>query len=283
MFFLVLNYKRQTNLHIMPNRYFIPAILLFYTTVILGQIRKQPNIQFETDYFNAVDHWVVLPQKTPNLDYLLGYVYLDEIVGFTFAYYRELSFDSFSNWKLQNNASYFIVKRALDPKTPPLYLLTNEQIAALNLPKKPLWLKLADERQKTPEDLVLLGYQYNKVQKSDLALPFLESALSLKPKTKNLIFELCFAYNAVGEYEKAIDLLKNEIKHDAKNYVLYRELGYALLQLNEFEEAENLYEQGMKMCENITQQREMAIDMAQTFFAIKDEKRFEKWAAILRK
>ncbi len=267
----------------MPIRYLIPAILLLYSTVILGQIRKQPNIQFETDYFNAVDHWVVLPQKTPDLNYLLGYVYLDEIIGFTFAYYSELSVDSFSNWKLQNNSSYFIVKRTLDSKTPPLYLLKNEQIAALHLPEKPLWLKLFDDRQKTPEELVLLGYQYNKVHQSDLALPILEKAFSQNPNAKNLIFELSFAYNSLGFYEKAIDLLKTELKQDPKNYILYRELGYAFLQLNNFEEAEKVYELGMKMCPNNNQQREMAIDMAQTFFAIKDEKRFEKWAAILRK
>ena len=267
----------------MPRTIFIQILLLFYSSLILGQIRKQPNIQFETDYFNAVDHWVVLPQKTSELNYLLGYIFLDEVVGFTFTLHSELSIDSFSNWKLQPNSQYYIAKRTLDMKTPPIYILKDEQIAALHLPEKPLWLKLADERQKTPEDLVLLGYQYNKVQKSDLALPFLESALSLKPNAKNLIFELSFAYNSLGEYEKAIALLKSELKQDAKNYMLYRELGYALLQLNEFEEAEKVYELGMKMCPNTNQQREMAIDMTQTFFAIKDEKRFEKWAAILRK
>jgi tetratricopeptide (TPR) repeat protein len=161
--------------------------------------------------------------------------------------------------------------------------LTDEQIAVLHLPEKPIWLKLADERQKTPEDLVLLGYQYNKVQRSDLALSILESAYLVKPKAKNLIFELSFAYNSLGRYEKAIDLLKTEIKQDSENHMLYRELGYSLLQLNEFEEAEKVYELGIKMCPNTNQQREMAIDMALTFFAAKDEKRFEKWAAILRK
>ena len=267
----------------MPKRYFIPAILLFHTTVILGQIRKQPNIQFETDYFNAVNHWVVLPQKTSELNYLLGYVYLDEIVGFTFAFFGELSVDSFSTWKLQNNSQYYIVTRALDTKTPPVYLLTSEQITTLNLPEKPLWLKLFDNQQKTTEELVLLGYQYNKVHQSDLALPLLEKAFSQNPKTKNLIFELSFAYNSTGAYKKAVDLLKTELKQDTKNYMLYRELGYALLQINDFEEAEKVYEIGMKMCPNTNQQREMAIDMAQTFFAIKDEKRYEKWASILRK
>ncbi len=267
----------------MPRKIFFQILLLFYSTLILGQIRKQPNIQFETDYFNAVDRWVVLPQKTPELNYLLGYVYLDEIVGFTFTFYGELSIDSFSNWKLQPNSPYYIVKKTLDMKTPPIYILKDEQITALNLPEKPLWLKLFDDRQKTPEELVLVGYHYNKVQKSDLALPILESAFSLNPKAKNLIFELAFAYNSLGTYEKAIPLLKTELKQDAKNYMLYRELGYALLQINEFEEAEKVYELGMKMCPNTNQQREMAIDMAQTFFAIKDEKRFEKWATILRK
>lgn len=267
----------------MPFKIFLQTILFFYSTLFLGQIKKQPNIQFETDYFNAVNHWVVLPQKTSELNYLLGYIYLDEIVGFTFTFYSELYIDSFSSWKLQPNSQHYIINSTLDRKTPPIYLLKNEQIAALHLPKKPLWLKLVDERQKTPEDLVLMGYQYNKVQKSDLALPLLESAYLLNPKAKNLIFELSFAYNSLGKYEKAIELLKTELKQDTKNHMLYRELGYSLLQLNEFEEAEKVYELGLKMCPNTNQQREMAIDMAQIFFAIKDEKRFEKWAAILRK
>jgi tetratricopeptide (TPR) repeat protein len=267
----------------MPRKIFFQITLLFYCTLILGQIRKQPNIQFETDYLNAVDRWVVLPQKTREQNYLLGYIYLDEIVGFTFTFYSELSFDSLLNWKLQSNTQYYITNRTLDRKTPPVYILTDEQIAVLHLPEKPIWLKLADERQKTPEDLVLLGYQYNKVQRSDLALSILESAYLVKPKAKNLIFELSFAYNSLGRYEKAIDLLKTEIKQDSENHMLYRELGYSLLQLNEFEEAEKVYELGIKMCPNTNQQREMAIDMALTFFAAKDEKRFEKWAAILRK
>ena len=80
----------------MPRKIFIQILLLFYTSLILGQIRKQPNIQFETDYFNAVDHWVVLPQKTAELNYLLGYIFLDAIVGFTFTFSTELLIDSLS-------------------------------------------------------------------------------------------------------------------------------------------------------------------------------------------
>jgi len=267
----------------MPTRYFIPALLFFYTTLILGQIRKQPNIQFETDYIDAVNHWVVLPQKTSELTYLLGYIYLDEVIGFTFAFQNELAVDSFANWGMKNNSQYFIIKTALNSRTPGVHVLTTNEVVMLNLPDKPLWLKMYNNNEKTAEQLVLLAYHYNKVHKSNLALPILENAYSLNPKAKNLIFELSFAYNSLGEYEKAIEILKSELKQDIKNYMLYRELGYAYIQLNNFEDAESVYEQGMKICGSDTQKREMAIDMAQTFFAIKDEKRFEKWAAILKK
>jgi hypothetical protein len=46
----------------MSKKLFIQPILLFYFTFILGQSKQQPNIIFHTDYFEAVDHWVVLPE-----------------------------------------------------------------------------------------------------------------------------------------------------------------------------------------------------------------------------
>jgi len=46
----------------MPKKLFIQPILLFYFTCILGQSKQQPNIIFHPDYFEAVDHWVVLPK-----------------------------------------------------------------------------------------------------------------------------------------------------------------------------------------------------------------------------
>jgi tetratricopeptide (TPR) repeat protein len=268
----------------MPKTIFIHAILLFYPTMFLGQISKQPNIQFETEYIDAVDHWVVLPQKKEtDSGYLLGYIYLDEIVGFSFTFYGELVIDSDFNWTLRNNSQNLILKSTLDTKTPLLYLVLSDQIEKLNLPEKPQWLKLYDNEVKTAEELVLLGYHYNKVNKSNLALPFLAKAYAINPNAKNLAFEFSFAYNSIGNYENAIIILKEGLLHDAKNFMLYREMGFALIQLHRYEEAENVYELGIRMCESDTQKREMAIDMAQTFFALKDVDRFEKWAAILKK
>ena len=58
----------------MPKKLFIQPILLFYFTCILGQSKQQPNIIFHTDYFEAVDHWVVLPEiVTENIEILSCY------------------------------------------------------------------------------------------------------------------------------------------------------------------------------------------------------------------
>ena len=55
----------------MPKIFFIQPILFFYFTCILGQSKQQPNIIFHTDYFEAVNRWVVLPEiDTDNLGFL---------------------------------------------------------------------------------------------------------------------------------------------------------------------------------------------------------------------
>ncbi len=277
-----MTYLSQTR-NVMDIKTILPGILLFFTTTLLGQNVKQPNIQFETDYLDAVNHWVVLPQKEPEPNLLLGYVILDEIIGFTFIFHGELKIESSGKWTVKNNSTNYIIKKALNNNTPIVHLLSESEQTMLNLPERPNWLRLFDKQVRTANELVLLGYHYNKANRSQFAVPLLEKALSIEPSARNLIFELSYAYNAVGEYQKVVELLKNEIKNENSNYMLYRELGYALLQLNRYEEADKLYEVGMRIFENETQRRAMAIDMAQTFFDLKDEERFEKWAAILRK
>lgn len=265
----------------MPKYIFIQSILFFHSIFILGQNRRQPDITFDTDYFDAVDHWVVLPEKATDSTYLLGYVYLDEVMGFTLAFENKVTIDAENHWIIHPNAKTFIIRTTLNNTTPMVYRLPKSQIETFKLPEKPLWLKLYDH-EKSPEELVLMGYQYSTVGKSDLAIPLLEKAYASNPETRNLAFELSFAYNATAQYYKAISILNEGIANERKNYMLYRELGYAMLKTNRTQDAEKVYEQGIQVCENEIQRREMAIDMAQTFYRLKDVEKFEKWAAILK-
>ena len=51
---------------------------------------------------------------------------------------------------------------------------------------------------------------------------------------------------------------------------------------NKFNDAEKVYELGIESCPETSQKREMAIDMAQTFYRLQDTDKFEKWKAILK-
>lgn len=266
----------------MPKQLYILAIFIFFQNYLLGQNNKQPNTIFHIDYFNAVDHWVVLPEKERENESVLGYIYLDEILGFTFVFENTLTKDHQGKWHSLNPATNYSVKRQLDQRSPLVALLSPTEIKELHLPKMPEWLQLFESSEKTAADLVLKGYQYNAIGRSTLAIPFLEKAYAENPKTKNAAFELAYAYNATFQYEKAIIILYKALSFDSRNFMLYRELGYALIKNNQLDEAEKTYEKGIAICENDTQKREMVLDMAQTFFELKDQTKFEKWAAILK-
>jgi tetratricopeptide (TPR) repeat protein len=264
----------------MPKRLFILSGLLLYSTFFFGQ-SKQPNIAFDTNYFNAVDHWVVLPKGETDRFYLLGYLYLDAFEGFTFVFETTLTINPEDRWKTFTSLKNFIFKTALDKKTPLVAILSSDKIKELQLPEKPLWLKLYDF-DLSATLLVRKGSQYNAVGKSDLALPFLEKAYRQDSKTKNGVFELALAYNSTQRYQQAISILREALQNDVADYRLYRELGFSLLQIQKTDDAEKVYQQGIENCPDESQKREMAVDMVETFYRLKDAAKFEKWKAILK-
>ncbi len=265
----------------MPKRLSILIPLLFCSSIFLGQ-SKQPNIAFDTDYFNAVDHWVVLPKNPTDPFYLLGYIYLEGASGLTFVFETTLTIGTDYKWRTFTSLKNFVFKRTLDKTTPLIHVLSTKEIKEVQLPIQPGWLRLYDDADKSVEGLSSKGMQYNAIGKSNLALPYLENAYRQNPKARTVAFELAYAYNATKQFQKAIPILKDALQYDSGNYKLYRELGFSLIQIQKIEEAESIYEQGIKCCPDETQKREMAIDMAQTFYQLKDINKFEKWKLILK-
>ena len=156
----------------MPKKLFLSITLLLYSTFFLGQ-SKQPDIAFDSDYFNAVDHWVVLPKKPTETSYLLGYIYLDAASGFTFVFDSFLTIGSEDSWSSFSTLKNFIFKTILNKNAPLVAIIADDKIKELQLLEKPQWLKRYDS-DNTPDVLVGKGSQYNAIGKSDLALPFLE-------------------------------------------------------------------------------------------------------------
>lgn len=247
------------------------VVLLFFTSHLLAQDKKQPNIKYDTDYFKALDHWVVLPESNTNL---LGYIYVDPANGFTFALHAKIISLS-PQWILAPENKQIITK-LLDKNTPLVRLLSAKVIRELQLPAKPKWLQITTGY----EEVLAQGSHYNAIGQPALAIPFFEDAYRL---SQEAAFELACSYNATNQYDKAITFLQNVLKKDFKNYMLYRELGFALIQCERVDEAELVYEKGFPFCANDLQRRTMAIDMAHTFYRLQRQEQFVKWSVLLKK
>ena len=105
----------------------------------------------------------------------------------------------------------------------------------------------------------------------------------MEPHFDGLEFELAFAYNHLRQFEKAIPILEKAIENNPKNYYFFRELGYSYLGLDKMENAEKTYRKGIKMSDNDFEKSEMSVNMAQTYFKLKNKKKFDEWAELTRK
>lgn len=255
-----------------------PQLSFFYLHRILGT-HKQPDSLFHTDYFNAVHHWVVLPQNLPSVSYFLGFVYVDPHQGFTFLFEDELRLNSKGVWNRCSSKKSGVFYWLLDARSPKLHMLDAKSRAYLDLDEFPSGLEMATYSWAT---WIASSRRFMSRGQYAEAIYGFERAFQENPTLPNLDFELALALNAAERYPQCIGHIMKCMTQKTSDYRLYRELGFALVQMHEPQEAEKVYEQGLLVCVQQEQKREMALDMTQTFYRLHDRARFEKWAGILR-
>jgi len=242
------------------------------------------SLKFDTKYFDAVDKWVAFPKKDTDSTYSYGFIYLDNQAGFTFNYETKfiIKEEQLKNIK-KDSSSIGSMKYRLEPNTSLVSVLNKEQISILELPEVPDWLSI----YKTNSDKVNYnkneGYHYNHVGSSNLALKPLLKAYDIEPHYDGLEFELSYAYNALKQFEKAIPILEKAIKNNPKNFYFYRELGYSYKNLNKIKKAEKTYLKGIKASDNDFEKSEMAVNMTQSYFELRNKEKFDEWAKLTRK
>jgi tetratricopeptide (TPR) repeat protein len=176
-----------------------------------------------------------------------------------------------------------MIKYRLEPyKTSDVFILPKTTIKKLGLEEVPVWLAIY-QREENIESLKDLGFHYNHVGACEKALVYLEKAYKINPHYEGLEFELAYAYNHLGQYEKSIPVLEKAIKNNPKNYYFFRELGFAYVKQNKIDLAEETYLKGIKMSDNDFEKSEMALNMAQGYFKVKNRKKFDEWAKTTRK
>lgn len=263
-------------------RIIILTLLLLISNFTVAQ-DKANELKFNTKYFNAVDKWVAFPKKDSDSTFVYGFVYLDNQAGFTFDYKSKFKIEKNSIKNIQQDTTVGSMKYRLQPNTVLVSVLNKKQILDLKLPKYPDWLAIYKKDSTQVEYLKNEGYHYNHVGASNLALRPLLKAYKIEPHFKGLEFELSYAYNALGDFNRAITVLEKAIKNNPDDFYFYRELGFSYKNLNKIEEAEKIYRKGIEISDNDFEKSEMAVNMAQSYFILRNKEKFEEWAELTRK
>jgi len=240
------------------------------------------ELKFDTKYYNAVDKWIAFPKKEADTTYTFGFIYIDEQAGFTFDYTSHFEITDSGLEKLPRQFEAGLKSR-LSRNTIDVAILSDEQIAELELPKEPEWLAIYKEDSEKPEYLKNIGFHYNANGASNLALEPLLKAYEIEPHLKGLEFELAYAYNATGKFNEAIPVLEKAIENDTQTFWFYRELGFSHKNLGQIEKAEEIYRKGLDLTKDKAQKAEIGVNMAQSYAQLKNEKKFKEWAKLTKK
>ncbi|AXG68487.1 tetratricopeptide repeat protein [Kordia sp. SMS9] len=256
---------------------------LFIFNVSFSQSDTKEIFRFDKKYYEAVDKWVVSPRKATDTTYSLSFIYIDEQAGFTENFETELSVTANGLKKVKSELDNVSFKARLSNTTISIAILSPEQVKQLGLPEQPDWLKSYKQNAGTVSYLTKMGYYYNHVGASKLALTPLLKAYEKEPHFEGLEFELSYAYNAIKQFKKAITVLEKAIQNNPNDYYFFRELGYSYKNLNQVVDAERIYKKGISISDNDFEKSEMAVNMAQTYFELRNRKKFDEWAKLTRK
>lgn len=256
---------------------------LFILNISFAQSDTKAAFTFDKKYYEVVDKWIVSQQLAKDTTYSLSFIYIDEQAGFTKNYETQFSVTANGLKKVASELDGISLKIRLDQNTKNFAILTPQQVKELGLPEQPDWLKIYKQDAKKVSYLKNIGYHYNHVGASKLALIPLLKAYEKEPHYNGLEFELSYAYNAIGQFEKAITILEKAIHNNPNNYYFFRELGFSYKNLNRVEDAERIYKKGISISDNDFEKSEMAVNMAQTYFQLRNKAKFDEWAKLTRK
>ena len=264
----------------MKKLFIICLSILFLTN---ANAQENNELKFETNFYDAVNKWVVLPKKSTDTTYTYGFIYIDISAGITFHLGGSFFIDKNNKYIGDAEPGHQMTKKRLDnPNIVKMAVLNNKKMAELNLTKEPDWLVHYKFSEDSVENLKQLGYHFNHVGACEKALLYLNKAYKKEPHYKGLEFEIAYAHNHLGQYDKSIPILEKALKNDSKNYSFYRELGYAYSKLNKLDMAEKTYKKGISLSDSNFEKSEMAVNMAQGYFLIKNKAKFDEWAKITK-
>lgn len=256
--------------------------ILLNVSAGLAQNISADTLQFNTRASRSINQWAVFP-KGANNKYPYGFIYVDEMAGFTF----QLT----GNFSINPNGTYAVdtamraklrvsmYKVRLGPNTRLIAIVPKTHYADLGISGDPDWVKIYNNYTDTLAHNVALGKHLNTMNDCDYALTYLLKTYKVKPNAVGLEFELAYAYNVLNRFDDAANVLIPAIKNNDKDIFLYKELGYSYLGKSDLDKAISTYKQGIAACGDThpTEKAEMAINLGRSYHFQKNDEQYKEW------
>jgi hypothetical protein len=182
---------------------------------------QSQQLVFNTPFYEAENHWVAIPKNPMVQKYSLGYIYIDEVAGFTLHFDGYFSVDA--NGRIYRDPGD---KKPINTPTilrfrrnaTAVYIIPDNMLESLGLEKEPAWMTSYRHDVSSVQGKITQGKHYNSAGAAQKALGFLESAYQTDPHAPGLEFELTYSYNELRQFDKSIAILKDAIKTNRMSY-----------------------------------------------------------------
>ena len=110
------------------------TILVLLSLVLTSSLFAQKNaeLKFETNFYDAINQWVVLPKKPTDTIYTYGFIYVDIYAGITFHLGGSFYIDKNKKYISDVEPSHQMTKKRLDnPNIIKMAVLDDKKISEL--------------------------------------------------------------------------------------------------------------------------------------------------------
>lgn len=197
------------------------------------------DLKFDSNIIDSENSYVVLPKKEKDTKYGYGFIYFDEMAGYTF---RSLGDLVIENGKLKVVTDEFYKSSMLISRIGNFNLktakLNDDLVKKLNLESPPKWLENYKGSKSENEKILNRASKLNGADNPQLALPKLLELYENNFKTEALYFELIFSYNALGKFAEAEKVSMEAMTVGRADDLIKKEHIYSLVHQNKVKEAD---------------------------------------------
>lgn len=227
---------------------------------IFGQ--KVDELKFESNVIDSENSYVALAKKENTDKYSYGYIYFDEVAGYSFRSLGDLIVEN-QYLKLvpnESNKTSIMVAR-IGNFNLKMAIISKEMALKLKLENPPEWIKFYKNSGTEDEQLLNRASILNGSNFPKLALPILLKLQKKDYKSEKFYFELAFSYNALTNFAEAEKVCLEAIKNKKIDDLLRKEYIYSLAFQNKITEGDAFLSNNLNLFKNNDNKLEAMINL----------------------